>query len=113
MSASRIEVVAGGRVHMVQIEPADGPTRVRVRVDDGDPIVFDAAMVGSPNGATTWSLRDLATGTVSTAAVTLASSGEGEAVVAGHAVPVTLANRLGPAAATATSASSRRCPARS
>ena len=93
MSASRVEVLAGGRVHTVQIEAADGPTRVRVRIDDGDAIVIDAAMVGSPNGATTWSLRDLATGIVSTAAVTLASSGEGEAVVAGHAVPVALANR--------------------
>ena len=55
--------------------------------------MFDAAVVGSPNAATTWSLRDLATGIVSTAAVTLGSSGDGEAVVAGHAVPVALANR--------------------
>jgi biotin carboxyl carrier protein len=93
MSASRIEVVAGGRVHTVHVEPADGPTRVRVRIDDGDPIVIDAVEVGSPNAATTWSLRDPATGIVSTAAVTLGSSGDGEAVVAGHAVPVALANR--------------------
>jgi biotin carboxyl carrier protein len=93
MSASRIEGVAGGRVHTVHVEPADGPTRVRVRIDDGDAIVIDAAMVGSPNAATTWSLRDVATGLVSTAAVTLGSTGDGEAVVAGHAVPVALANR--------------------
>jgi biotin carboxyl carrier protein len=93
VSASRIEVVAGGRVHTVHVESADGPTRVRVRIDDGDAIVIDAAVVGSPNAATTWSLRDLATGLVTTAAVTLGSSGDGEAVVAGHAVPVALANR--------------------
>jgi biotin carboxyl carrier protein len=93
MSASRIEVVAGGRVHTVHVEPADGPTRVRVRIDDGDAVVIDAAMVGSPNAATTWSLRDIVTGLVSTASVTLGSTGDGEAVVAGHAVPVALANR--------------------
>jgi biotin carboxyl carrier protein len=93
MSASRVEVVVGGRVHSVHVEPADGPTRVRVRIDDGEAIVIDAAVVGSPNAATTWSIRDLATGIVSTAAVTLGSSGDGEAVVAGHAVPVALANR--------------------
>ena len=83
MSASRIDVVAGGRVHSVHIEPGDGPTRVRVRVDDGEAVVIDAAVVGSPNAATTWSLRDVVTGLVSTAAVTLGSSGDGEAVVAG------------------------------
>ena len=93
MSVSRLEVVVGGRVHSVHVEPADGPARVRVRIDDGDVIVVDAAVVGSPNAATTWSLRDVATGLVSTAAVTLGSSGDGEAVVAGHAVPVALANR--------------------
>jgi biotin carboxyl carrier protein len=93
MSVSRIEVVAAGRVHAVVIEPGDGPSRYRVRIDDGDPVIVDAAVVGSPNAATTWSLRDVATGTVSTAAVTLGSSGDGEAVVAGHAVPVALANR--------------------
>jgi biotin carboxyl carrier protein len=93
MSVSRFEVVVGGRVHSVHVEPADGPTRVRVRIDDGDVIVVDAAVVGSPNAATTWSIRDVATGIVSTAAVTLGSSGDGETVVAGHAVPVALANR--------------------
>ena len=93
MSVSRFEVVVGGRVHSVHVEPADGPMRVRVRIDDGDVIVIDAAVVGSPNAATTWSIRDVATGIVSTAAVTLGSSGDGETVVAGHAVPVALANR--------------------
>ena len=93
MSVSRIDVVAGGRVHTVHVEPGDGPTRVRVRIDDGEAVLIDAAVVGSPNAATTWSLRDVATGVVSTAAVTLGSSGDGEAVVAGHAVPVALANR--------------------
>ena len=93
MSTSRFEIVVGGRVHTVHVEPADGPTRVRVRIDDGDVIVVDAAVVGSPNAATTWSIRDVATGIVSTAAVTLGSSGDGEAVVAGHAVPVALENR--------------------
>ena len=93
MSTSRFVIVVGGRVHTVHVEPADGPTRVRVRIDDGDVIVVDAAVVGSPNASTTWSIRDLATGIVSTAAVTLGSSGDGEAVVAGHAVPVALENR--------------------
>jgi biotin carboxyl carrier protein len=92
MSEARFEVVAGGRVHTVHVEP-DGPTRVRVRIDGGDAIVIDAATVGPPNAATTWSLRDVATGLVSTAAVTLGPGGDGEAVVAGHAVPVALANR--------------------
>ena len=100
MSVSRFEVVVGGRVHSVHVEPADGPTRVRVRIDDGDVIVVDAAVVGSPNASTTWSIRDLGTGIVSTAAVTLGSSGDGEAVVAGHAVPVALANRRRRALAT-------------
>jgi biotin carboxyl carrier protein len=77
----------------VHIEPADGPDRVRVRIDDGDTVVIDASVVGSPNASTTWSLRDVVTGVVSTAAVTLGSSGEGDAVVAGHTVPVALANR--------------------
>jgi biotin carboxyl carrier protein len=93
MSVSRIEVVAGGRVHTVHVEPADGPTRLRIRIDDGEAIVIDAAVLGSPNAATTWSLRDPATGIVSTAAVTLGPSGEGEAVVAGHVVPVALPSR--------------------
>ena len=99
MSASRIEIVAAGRVHRVVIEPADGPTLYRVRMDDGEPVVLDACVVGSacvvggPGAATTWSLRDVATGVVSTAAVTLGPSGDGEAVVGGHAVPVALATR--------------------
>jgi biotin carboxyl carrier protein len=93
MSTSRIEVVAGGRVHTVHLEPGDGPTRVRVRIDDGATVLIDATVVGTPNAATTWSLRDVDTGIVSTAAVTIGSSGDGEAVVAGHAVPVALANR--------------------
>jgi biotin carboxyl carrier protein len=92
MSGSRVEVVAGGRVHSVVIDPIDAAGRVRVRVDDGDPIVLDAAAVAS-NGTTTWSLRDVSNGVVSTAAVTLGVAGEGEAFVAGHAVPVALANR--------------------
>jgi biotin carboxyl carrier protein len=93
MSDSRIEVVAGGRVHSVQVEPADAAGRVRVRIDDGEAVLIDAAVIGSPNAATTWSLRDVATGVVSTAAVTLGPSGDGEAVVGGHAVAVALANR--------------------
>ncbi|MEO5820067.1 MAG: biotin/lipoyl-containing protein [Vicinamibacteraceae bacterium] len=93
MSVSRVDVVAGGRVHHVVIEPGDGPSRYRVRIDDGDAVLVDASVIGSPNAATTWSLRDVATGVVTTAAVTLAASGDGEAVVAGHAIPVALANR--------------------
>jgi biotin carboxyl carrier protein len=93
MSVSRIEVVAGGKAHRVVIEPGDAPAVYRVRVDDGEPVLLDAAVLGQRNAATTWSLRDLATGIVSTAAVTLGPSGDGEAVVAGHAVPVALANR--------------------
>ena len=92
MSSSRVDVVAGGRVHTVHVEPA-GPTQVRIRVDDGEPVLIDATVVGAANAATTWSIRDVATGVVSTAAVTLGSSGDGEVVVAGHAVPVALANR--------------------
>ena len=93
MSVSRIDVVAGGRVHRVVIEPADGPTRYRVRVDDAEAVVLDACVAGEANGAATWSLRDVATGVVTTAAVTLGPSGGGEAVVDSHAVPVALANR--------------------
>jgi biotin carboxyl carrier protein len=93
MSESRIDVVAGGRVHRVVIEPADGPTRYRVRVDDAEAVVLDACVAGGPNGAATWSLRDVSTGVVTTAAVTLGPSGGGEAVVGSHAVPVALANR--------------------
>jgi biotin carboxyl carrier protein len=93
VSTSRIDVVAGGRVHTVHLEPGDGPTRVRVRIDDGEAVLIDAAAIGTPNAATTWSLRDIGTGIVSTAAVTIGSSGDGEAVVAGHVVPVALANR--------------------
>ena len=92
MSVSRIEVVAGGKAHSVVIEPG-GPSLYRVRIDDGEPVLLDAAVVGQRNAATTWSLRDVATGLVSTAAVTLGPSGDGEAVVAGHAVPVALPNR--------------------
>jgi biotin carboxyl carrier protein len=93
MSVSRVEVVAGGAVHHVVIEPGDGPTVYRVRVDDGEPVLIDAALLGGRNAATTWSLRDVATGVVSIAAVTLGSSGDGETVVGGHAVAVALANR--------------------
>ena len=92
MSGSRVEVVAGGRVHSVVIDPSDAAGRVRVRIDDGDAVVLDAAAVAS-NGTTTWSLRDVSNGVVSTAAVTLGAAGDGEAFVAGHAVPVALANR--------------------
>jgi oxaloacetate decarboxylase alpha subunit len=45
------------------------------------------------NGATTWSVRDSETGSVRTIAVTLGASGEGEAVVGSHVVPVALAGR--------------------
>ena len=93
MSTSRVEVVVDGRVHAVHLESVGGSDRVRVRIDDGEAVVIDASVAGSPNAATTWSLRDVVTGVVSTAAVTLGSSGDGEAVVAGHAVPVALANR--------------------
>jgi biotin carboxyl carrier protein len=93
MSVSRIEVVAGGTPHSVVIEPGGGPSLYRVRIDDGEPVLVDAAVLGGRNAATSWSLRDVATGVVSTAAVTLGPSGDGEAVVAGHAIPVALANR--------------------
>ncbi len=93
MSESRVDVVAGGRVHRVVIEPAGSPTRYRIRVDDADAVTVEASIVGTPNAATTWSLRDVASGNVTTAAVSLGPSGEGEAVVGGHAVPVALANR--------------------
>ena len=93
MSVSRIDVVAGGRVYAVAIENGDGPGRFRIRVDDGDAVTIDAAVVGSNQAATTWSLRDVVTGIVSNAAVTLGATGEGEAVVAGHTVPVALATR--------------------
>ncbi len=93
MSVSRVEVVVGGTVHQVVIEPGDGPTTFTIRIDDGEPLSIDAAVLGARNAATTWSLRDLATGVVSTAAVTLGVAGEGEAVIAGHAVPIALANR--------------------
>jgi biotin carboxyl carrier protein len=92
MSGSRVEVVAGGRVHSVVIEPIDAAGRVRARIDDGDPIVLDTAAVAS-NGTTTWSLRDVSSGVISTVAVTLGNGGDGEAFVAGHAVPIALANR--------------------
>ena len=92
MSATRIDVVVAGLAHSVLIEPGDAAGRVRIRIDDGDPFVLDAAAVAS-NGTTTWSLRDVANGAVTTAAVTLTSSGDGEAFVSGHAVPVALANR--------------------
>jgi biotin carboxyl carrier protein len=93
MSESRLDVVAGGRVHRVVIEPAGEPARYRVRVDDDEAVIVEASVVGMPNAATTWSLRDVATGVVTTAAVALGPSGDGEAVVRGHAVPVALANR--------------------
>ena len=54
MSSSRVDVVAGGRVHTVHVEPA-GPTQVRIRVDDGEPVLIDATVVGAANAATTWS----------------------------------------------------------
>jgi biotin carboxyl carrier protein len=92
MTGSRVEVVAGGRVHSVVVEPGDAAGRVRVRIDDGEPIVLDAAAVAA-NGTTTWSLRDVSSGVVSTAAVSLGAAGDGETFVAGHAVPVALANR--------------------
>ena len=93
MSVSRIEVVAGGKAHSVVIEPGGGPSLYRIRIDDGDPVLLDAVVIGPRNAATTWSLRDVATGRVTTAAVTLGPAGEGETVVAGHAVPVALPNR--------------------
>ncbi len=93
MSATRVGVVAGGRVHAVVIEPGGAPGRYRVRVDDEDAVLIDAAIVGPANATTTWSLRDTATGTISSAAVSLGSAGEGEAVVGGHVVPVALVTR--------------------
>ena len=92
MSATRVEVAVDGRTYAVAIEPADVPGAVRIRVDDGEPITIDAASV-ERNGSTTWSLRDVVTGAVTSAAVSLSSSGEGEVVVAGHTVPVGLVGR--------------------
>jgi biotin carboxyl carrier protein len=93
MSATRIEIAVDGRTYAVAIEPADAPGRYRVRVDDDAPVVIDATTVGAANAATTWSLRDVETGAVTTAAVSFGAAGEGEAVVDGHVVPVALVAR--------------------
>jgi biotin carboxyl carrier protein len=92
MSATRVEIAVDGRTYAVAIEPADAAGALRIRVDDGEPITIDAASVGG-NGSTTWSLRDVATGVVTSAAVSLSAAGEGDVVVAGHTVPVGIVGR--------------------
>jgi biotin carboxyl carrier protein len=92
MSATRVEVVAAGRIWIVHIEPAGEAGRYTIAIDGEAPIAIDAAGVAT-NGTTAWSLRDVASGVVSTVAVTLGANGEGEAAVAGHTLPVALPTR--------------------
>ena len=91
MSATKLDIGAGGRAHAVTIAPGDAPGRYRIAIDGEAPVDVDAVAVVS-NGSTTWSLRDTATGAVRTVSVTL-GAGEGEAVVGSHVVPVALAGR--------------------
>ena len=92
MKATRIDVVAGGRVWAVQIEHAGTEGRFHVGLD-GEALVEIEASVLATNGTAAWSLRDVASGVVSSVAVTLGANGEGEASVAGHAIPVALPTR--------------------
>jgi biotin carboxyl carrier protein len=92
MSATRVEVVAGGRIWIVQVERTGEAGRYRIALDGEEPIEIDAAGVAT-NGTTAWSLRDGASGVVSTVAVTLGSNGEGDATVAGHSLTVALPTR--------------------
>ena len=90
MSATRVSIVAGGRTHVVVLEPTGAPDRYRVRVDDEPAIEIDA-VAACENAATTWSLRDVATGAVTVAALALGVNGEADVHVDGHAIPVSLA----------------------
>jgi biotin carboxyl carrier protein len=92
MKPTRIEVVAGGRVWVVRVERVTEAGAYRIALDGEEPVDIDAAGVPT-NGTTTWSLRDAATGVVSTVAVTLGLGSEGEATVAGHTIPVALPTR--------------------
>jgi biotin carboxyl carrier protein len=94
MSATRLAVTAAGRTHVVSLEPTGVPDRYRVRVDDEPPVEIDAIAAGQ-NAATTWSLRDTATGAVSVAALDLGGNGEADVHVDGHAIPVSLEGRRG------------------
>jgi biotin carboxyl carrier protein len=92
MKATRIDVVAGGRVWAVQIERAGAEGRFHIAIDGEAPVEIDATAL-TTNGTAAWSLRDVASGVVSSVAVTLGANGEGEASVAGHAIPVALPTR--------------------
>jgi biotin carboxyl carrier protein len=92
MKPTRIEVVAGGRVWAVQIDPAGPEGRFHITLDGEAPVEIDATGLAT-NGTTAWSLRDVASGVVSSVAVTFGANGEGEASVAGHAIPVALPTR--------------------
>jgi biotin carboxyl carrier protein len=92
MKPVRVEVVAAGTTHAVVVEPGDAPGRYRITIDDGAPALVDA-VGAADNGTTTWSLRDVDAGTVSIVAVTIGPTGDGDAVVGGHAVPVALVTR--------------------
>ena len=91
MSTTRLQIAAGGREHAVTIEP-DGAGRYRIAIDGGDAVVVDAVALDQGD-ATSWSLRDPATGTVSSVAVSLSATGEGDAVVDGHQIPVAVVDR--------------------
>ena len=93
MSAAKLEIAAGGRTHAVTIAPDDAPGRYRIAIDGQAPVLVDAVAV-TTNGAATWSVRDVAeTGAIEAIAVTIGPTGEGDAVVGGHVVPVVLAGR--------------------
>jgi biotin carboxyl carrier protein len=91
VSVTRLQIAAGGREHAVTIEP-DGSGRYRIAIDGGEAVVVDAAAVDQGD-ATAWSLRDPATGLVSAVAVTLTATGDGDAVVGGHRIPVAIVDR--------------------
>ena len=91
MSATRLQIAAGGREHAVTIEP-DGSGRYTIAIDGGDAVVVDAVAVDQGD-ATRWSLRDPATGLVSAVAVALTGTGDGDAVVDGHQIPVSIVDR--------------------
>jgi biotin carboxyl carrier protein len=94
MSAARFEITAAGRTHVVRLEPAGAPDRYRVRVDDEPPIEIDA-IAACDDDTATWSMRDVATGVVSVAAVALGGNGESDVHVGGHAIAIGLAGRRG------------------
>jgi biotin carboxyl carrier protein len=94
MSATKLEIGVAGRTHAVTIAPGDAPGRYRITIDGEAPRMVDAVAIVA-NGATTWSVRDVETGMVRSIAIALGPSGEGEAVVGSHVVPVALAGRRG------------------